>query len=419
MSSVHHSRHSIASKPQKETSLDCRESHDALEPEISYDQEFLLSAISEADDDINDAIEVQQALMAKLTAAQVRLSRLKLKHKSASDDRRLNMYDILYNQIPGYNNHRAIPPISYDIVESKNQVGVYRLFDCVAKGGFAKVFRAKHEVRGTFHAIKRLDKRQFSSIKDVAQLGREIQVLKSEIHDNVSECSEVINATAHIYIVMGLSFCDLHTYFSKWRSTMGDSVVCEVACGILDGLECLHHIGVAHLDLKPENILVSKDVQPCMLSTKHIKICDLGLCAISAVPRDAINVDSMRGTAGFMSPEMVLLREGCTVEGRFCDMWSLGVILLELLEGVPSKWFAIYHTQREKRDDEWFSAKLNGELVKIQKSTYPHSSGHDLIRRMLRWVPELRISAKRSLQHPWVLRVRPSQGHQHESITAT
>ncbi|KAI2499815.1 hypothetical protein MHU86_14696 [Fragilaria crotonensis] len=130
MSSVHHSRHSIASKPQKETSLDCRESHDALEPEISYDQEFLLSAISEADDDINDAIEVQQALMAKLTAA---------------------------------------------------QVGMYRLFDCVAKGGFAKVFRAKHEVRGTFHAIKRLDKRQFSSIKDVAQLGREIQVLKSEI----------------------------------------------------------------------------------------------------------------------------------------------------------------------------------------------------------------------------------------------
>jgi serine/threonine protein kinase len=415
MPSIHHDLDTIASKPQKATSLHCQGSNYALEPEISYDQEFLLSAISEADDDINDAKEVQQTLKSKLFAAQERLLRLKLKHGSARDARRLNIYDILFNQIPGYNNHRAIPPMSYDVLETNNQVGAYCLIDCVAKGGFAKVFRAKHQVRGTFHAIKRLDKRQFSSIKDVAQLGREIQVLKSEIHDNVTECSEVINATAHVYIVMGLSFCDLHTYFSRWRSTMGDSVVCEIACGILEGLECLHYIGIAHLDLKPENILVSKDVQPWMLSSKHFKICDFGLCAISAVPKEAIKVDSMRGTAGFISPEMVLLRDGCTVEGRYCDMWSVGVILLELLGGISSKWFNIYHTQREKRDDAAFSAKLHVELAKIQKSTFPQRSGHDLIRRMLQWVPELRISAKLALHHSWVLRVRPSQGRQSES----
>lgn len=406
MLSIQHDRHSIGSKPHNETSLDCRESHDVVESVISNDHEILLSAIAEADDDINDAEKVQQTLTAKLFAAQERLSRLKLKHESARDARLLKMYDILFNQIPGYNNHRAIPPISNDTVEANNQVGLYQLFGCIAKGGFAKVFRARHQVHGTYHAIKRLEKRQFGSIKDVAQLGREIQVLKSEVHANVTECSEVINATVNIYIVMGLSFCDLHTYFSKWHSQMGDPVICEIACGILEGLECLHYIGIAHLDLKPENILVSKDVQPWMLSNRHFKICDLGLCAISAVPNEAIRVDNMRGTAGFISPEMVLLQEGCTVEGRYCDMWSVGVILLELLEGLSAKWFTIYHSHRENRDDETFSAKRRGELSKIQKSAYAQNSGHDLIRRMIRWAPELRISAKMALKHPWVMRVR-------------
>jgi serine/threonine protein kinase len=393
----------IASKSQHDKkSLACCESNNGEEIGQCFTVDLLESAIAEANDDLVHATTIQCTIKSKIAIAQERLVQLKVKHQTIQHDRHMKMHDIFFKQIPGYNNYRAIPPISDETSETEDQVGVYKICNCIAEGGFAKVFRARHELQGTYHAIKRLDKRQFKSIKDLAQLGREIQVLKSEIHDNVTECSEVIHTRRYIYVVMDLSFSDLHTYCQLWRSDMTDSVFRTIATGILQGLECLHHIGIAHLDMKPENILVSRDIPPGMLCSKHFKICDLGLCAISAVPNSAIKVDHMLGTAGFISPELVLLQDGSCVEGRSCDIWSVGVLLLELLEGVSEKWFKIYHEQREKRDDRAFAMQLLHELVVIQNCIHDDNSGQDLIRRMLQWEPESRISAKQALEHPWL-----------------
>ena len=397
----------INSKSHHKTSLVCCKSTNDEGIGQCFAVDLLQSAIAEATDDLDHAATIQCTIKNKIVVAQERLVQLKLKHQAIQHNRHMKMHDIFFTQIPGYNNHRAIPPISDETLETDDRIGVYKIVNCIAEGGFAKVFRAQNELQGTYHAIKRLDKRQFKSIKDLAQLGREIQVLKSEIHDNVTECSEVIHTRRNIYLVMDLSFSDLHTYCQQWRSVMTDNVFRTIATGILQGLECLHHIGIAHLDMKPENILVSRGIPPDMLCCKHFKICDLGLCAISAIPNSAIKVDHMLGTAGFISPEMVLLQDGSSVEGRYCDMWSVGVLLLELLEGVSEKWFKVYHEQREKRNDRAFAMQLRHELRGIQNCIHDDNSGHNLIRRMLQWEPEMRISAKQALEHPWLSDVSP------------
>jgi serine/threonine protein kinase len=402
MLSLQHHRRSIVTESRYDALPVSRESSDIQEPAQSCHEEILRLAIIEAEGDLDDAKKTQRKLKNKLSVALEQLAQLKRKHQTAEEARFSNMYDILFSKIPEYGNHRAIPPISYETVEADDQVGLYQIFDCIAEGGFAKVFRAKHESEGTYHAIKRLDKRQFKSIKDLAQLGREIQVLRSEIHDNVTECSDVIHANKHIYLVMDLSFCDLQTYCRKWEAVIGPRFFREVARGILEGLETLHHVGIAHLDLKPENILVSRDLPPYMLSSKHFKICDLGLCVISEVPNEEIKVDTLKGTPGFISPEMVLCSPGSFIEGRHCDMWSLGVLLLELLEGVSKNWFKIYYNQCDERDDEAFAVQIKDELYDIHDCGYDHDSGHDLIRRLLQWGPETRFTAKQALEHPWL-----------------
>jgi tRNA A-37 threonylcarbamoyl transferase component Bud32 len=343
----------------------------------------------------------KETLVLKLRKVRERLEKLRLQNENEKKARIIKTCDILINQVPSYSAHKDIPPLLIDVVETQDRIGPYNLETCISTGGFAKVFRAKHAENGTFHAIKRLNKRHYQSIKDIAQLGREIRVITSEVHKNVIECSEVINGTKFVYLVMELSVCDLHTYYRQWRTAMSECIVREIARGILEGVECLHSIGVAHLDLKPENILLLNNVEPRLLTRSDVKICDLGLCAISEKPNDEIRVEGMRGTPGFTSPEMQLLQNGFTVEGRMCDIWSFGVVLLEILEGISPHWFIIYSNYRRNRHDAAFTRQLRRELCMIKCGNGRRSEGKDLVCRMLRWEPQDRISAKEALLHPW------------------
>ncbi|CAG8707650.1 5874_t:CDS:10, partial [Racocetra persica] len=93
------------------------------------------------------------------------------------------------------------------------------------------------------------------------------------------------------------------------------------AAELLCALECLHDFNVVYRDLKPENILLDY--------SGHIALCDFGLCKLNMTESETTN--TFCGTPEYLSPEL-LLGQGYT---KTIDWWTLGVLLFEMLTGLP------------------------------------------------------------------------------------
>ena len=289
---------------------------------------------------------------------------------------------------------KDLGPLRDDLFEGSRQIGQYRLGKLLGEGGFASVFVAKHKPSRRLFAVKRLEKSSVESAQELRQVCREIRVMRLIRHTNVVRCYDVIHGAACIYIVMGLSHTDLFTYSRHHIGEMDASTNREIAIGLLAGLDYLHTIGVAHLDIKPENILITKKVHPWELNRKHIQICDLGLCAIAPEqnPLQDIMVTKC-GTKGFMCPEMIL-RRSC--EGRQADMWSVGVTLLDTVQGLPSNWMSIWNKER-------LGEALNKVLPLVKERSYfLDAEMQPLISQLLSVDPNNRLTARDALQH-WCL----------------
>lgn len=96
------------------------------------------------------------------------------------------------------------------------------------------------------------------------------------------------------------------------------------------GMEALHEAGVAHLDLKPTNIIVTPDI----VRREHVTLVDFGISLDIHDEESASARVPGAGTPGYLSPEQAA---GAAVDVR-SDLWSLGVVLHELLTGTR-----IYH----------------------------------------------------------------------------
>ncbi|KAF8253076.1 kinase-like protein [Wilcoxina mikolae CBS 423.85] len=197
----------------------------------------------------------------------------------------------------------------------------FELMTVVGKGSFGKVMQVKKRDTQRVYALKTIRKQHIISRSEVNHTLAERTVLAQINNPFIVPLKFSFQSPEKLYLV--LAFVNGGELFhhlqreGKFDINRARFYTAELLCA----LECLHGFNVIYRDLKPENILLDY--------TGHIALCDFGLCKLNMKEDDRTN--TFCGTPEYLAPEL-LLGQGYT---KTVDWWTLGVLLYEMLTGLP------------------------------------------------------------------------------------
>jgi serine/threonine protein kinase len=266
-----------------------------------------------------------------------------------------------------------IEQVSENALFGKYDVG--KLLGC---GAFAKVYHARDVQTGKSVAIKIINKKKISSPSLIANIKREISIMRKLNHPYIVKLIEVLASKTKIYCVMEyVKGGELFTKIAKGR--FSEDLSRKYFRQLISAVGYCHLRGVFHRDLKPENLLLDEN--------GNLKVSDFGLSAV----RDQTQLDGLLhtlcGTPAYVAPE-ILAKKG--YDGAKIDVWSCGVILFVLAAGYlpfnDPNLMAMYKKiyKGEFRCPKWMSTDLKRFLS-----------------RLLDTNPETRITIDEILKDPW------------------
>ena len=185
-------------------------------------------------------------------------------------------------------------------------------------GSFGHVYLAKHTQDSKLFAVKYIKKEKVrESGQSVDIIYREILLQRSFLHDNIVRLYQVIEDKDNFFMIM--EYMPNGTLFSQIRKNKGfeEKEAFNYFIQACSAIYFLHENGYAHRDLKPENLLLD--------DKGNLKLCDFGWCVDVTTGERA----TFCGTYEYMAPEIV--KE--IPYDQSIDIWSLGVLLYELLHG--------------------------------------------------------------------------------------
>ena len=216
--------------------------------------------------------------------------------------------------------------------QAGERLGPYELTSPLGVGGMAEVHRARDTRLGRDVAIKLLDFEAARQPERLRLFELEARAASAVNHPAIVGVHDVGREGDVPYVVLELVEGEtLQRRLARGRLPQRRAV--EIAIQIAHGLAAAHARSILHNDLKPPNIILTRD--------GRVKILDFGLAGLrgGAVPdrvlpeQDRATVtQSLFGTAGYIAPERV---EGAAPDVR-SDLFSLGVVLYEMLAGAPA-----------------------------------------------------------------------------------
>ena len=269
------------------------------------------------------------------------------------------------------------PSGAHDVAELKD----YQLGDCLGKGAFGSVFRALNMGTGETVAVKQVKLADLPK-SELRVITLEIDLLKNLDHPNIVKYRGFVKSAESLNII--LEYCEngsLHS-ISKNFGKFPENLVGLYMSQVLHGLLYLHEQGVIHRDIKGANILTTKQ--------GLVKLADFGV----ATRTTTLHESSVVGTPYWMAPEVIELSGATTAS----DIWSLGCTVIELLDGKPP-----YHKLQPMHA---LFRIVNDDHPPLPEGASPIV--RDFLMQCFQKDPNLRVSARKLLKHPWIVSARRS-----------
>ena len=214
-------------------------------------------------------------------------------------------------------------PEAHDVLAER-----YELIATIARGGMATVWRAQDRILARPVAVKILHQHLAEDETFLERFRREALAAASLSHPHVvsiydtGEDGETPDSRCH-YIVM--EHCGGGTLASLLRAEgpFEPRRAVQVGSTICSALAYAHSKGIVHRDVKPANVLVGDD--------GLLKVGDFGIAKAATAKNDITTTGTIMGTVAYISPEYASDRELDTRS----DIYSLGVVLYELVAGKP------------------------------------------------------------------------------------
>jgi serine/threonine protein kinase/tetratricopeptide (TPR) repeat protein len=198
--------------------------------------------------------------------------------------------------------------------------GRYRIIEELGRGGMGTVYRAFDSELNEEVALKLIRPEVGSDEKTLERFRNEIRLARKISHRHVGRMYELLeHQGAHFITMEYVPGEDLRSLTKRVRQ-LAPATAVLIARETAEGLAEAHRLGIIHRDLKPSNIMFDKD--------GNAKIMDFGI-ARGGRGGGLTGEDMIIGTPEYMSPEQV---DGREVDRR-SDLYSLGVILFEMLTG--------------------------------------------------------------------------------------
>ena len=225
------------------------------------------------------------------------------------------------------------PPIGEESeLKSGQRIGPYEVISLLGRGGMGEVYLALDERLHRKVALKLLPAFFIKDKERVERFKREARAASGLNHPNIITIHEIGEIDSQQFITT--EFIEGETLRERlFRRHLTLNETLNVAIQIADALSAAHKAGIIHRDIKPENIMVRPD--------GYVKVLDFGLAKLAEASSfgdseapTKVNVKTapglVMGTASYMSPEQS--RASAQVDHR-TDIWSLGVVLYEMVAG--------------------------------------------------------------------------------------
>ncbi|HET8775786.1 MAG TPA: serine/threonine-protein kinase [Thermoanaerobaculia bacterium] len=211
--------------------------------------------------------------------------------------------------------------------------GKYRILSRLGVGGMGEVYKVLHTHLNAVRVIKLMRSNIAADAGAHERFLREARLATKIQHPNVAALFDfsTLEDGSHYMVWEYIEGINLHELITE-RGPLSARYAATLAAQALHGLEAIHRAGIVHRDVSPENLMIARDDE----GLERVKIIDLGIAkSASSADDNKTKTGMFVGKWKYCSPEHLgMLPPGERIDGR-ADLYSFGIVMYEMLTGVP------------------------------------------------------------------------------------